>query len=170
MINFFKKEEQKPNQLHSITFRVTLEDKNKLLRQATGLKISLSEYVRNKAMINETQYQKILDENERFKNQIKEYEITTESKPSQNIEPGSIVFKTTDNIKELLKEVFSQMRWNRFSRIKKEVKNENDLSSAIGFTITEGIVEPMNDMEDLRIKYNINNIEELFNKILVNYL
>ena len=162
--------ENKTNQLHSITFRVSPEDKSKLSKLAEELNITLSEYVRRKALMDDTDSQSFLEENELPKRRNEELKNQLHLKTGAEINPGTIIFQTTPEGKEILKIVFSNIRWNRFSSTNKEIKDDHDLSAAVGFTVLEGIVAQMSDMQGLRRKYNIDSLEGFFKSILVHYI
>jgi hypothetical protein len=168
MINLFKKDVTKTNQLHSITFRVSSEDKNKLTKQAEDLKISLSEYVRNKALFDDIELQNLFDENIKLKQQIKDYEIQLNSKISQESESGIIILRITEENKNLLKSILSFIHWNRFAEHPEQIEKDIELSKAIAFILVEYISEAVNEMRGLKRNYNINTIEDLY-ELFVDY-
>ena len=167
MIKLFKKYEPKTTQYHSITFRVDSDDKTKLSQQADEFNISLSEYVRSKALIEDGDLQSILNENTILKNKIKGYENQVESKASNTIDPGIILIQSTEEGKEILKKVLSEISWNRFDYEPGIIENDIQLAKAIGFLLIEQIIEPLGKLPELREKYNLEKVEELFERLLV---
>lgn len=169
MQDLYIKDETDTRQLQSITFRVSSENKAKLSKLADDQNISLSEYVRRRALMDDSDLHRDLGNselspnNESLKNQ--HY-----SKPMVEVKPGMIVFQTTPQGKEILKIVFSNFRWNRFCRTNIRIKDDKDLSAAIGFTVVEGIVGHMDDMSGLRRMYNIESLHGFFRSMLVHYM
>ena len=169
MFNFLKKEKTTSNQMHSITFRLTAEDKFKLSEQAEALKISLSEYVRNKAMLDDKEVQKILDEIGKLKQQNKEYQIQLKTRISHKKEAGIFLKTTKDNIK-FLKSALSNIPWNRFTRRIERIEDDSVLSKALLFILAEYLIEPLNEMQGLRAKYGIVTPEKLFSRMAGDYI
>jgi len=170
MINLFKKDDTKTNQLHSVTFRVTSDDKSKLSKLADELKISLSEYVRNKALMDDKELQNILEENVKLKQQNKEFQIHIKSKFTGKKESGTIVLHISEENKRIIKKVLSSSHWNRFVNHLENIENDCELAKAIIFILVEYLIEPLGDMNDLRAKHNIENIESLFQKMTEFYI
>lgn len=166
MQDLYKKDDTNTRQLQSITFRVSPENKAKLSKLAEEHNISLSKYVRRRALMDDSDLQ---SDQERNELNIRNGEMKNQphSKTMVEVNPAAIIFQTTPEGKEILKVVFSNFRWNRFSSKNKEIIDDHDLSAAVGFTVLEGIVEQMSDMTGLRKKYNINSVEGFFRSMLV---
>ncbi len=171
MINFFKKDDPKTYQYHSINFRVNSEDKTRLSKQAEELNISLSEHVRNTALIENDGMQSILDENARLKNQIKDYDNQIESKSSEAMEEDSLTIKITEENKKLLKTILSFIHWNRFAEHPRWYESDFVLSKAFMFIMMEYISETvLMEMRGLKRTHNISAIEDLYDRFAEFYL
>lgn len=171
MMNFFKKDDPKTYQYHSINFRVNSEDKTRLSKQAEKLNISLSEHVRNKALFENDNMQSIMDENTRLKNQIKDYEAQIESENSEDMEEGSITIKISEENKKLLKCILSFIHWNRFAEHPSWNESDLVLSKAFMFCMIEYISETaLVEMRGLKRTHNIYTIDDLYERFAGFYL
>lgn len=171
MIHFFKKNDPKTNQYHSINFRVNSEDKTRLSKQAEKLNISLSEHVRNKAMIENDNMQSILDENARLKNQLKDYNNQIESKSSEAMEEDSLTIKISEENKKILKSILSFIHWNRFAEHPTKYESDLVLAKAFMFIMIEYISETvLMEMRGLKRTHNISAIEDLYERFAEFYL
>lgn len=169
MQDLYKKDDTNARQLQSITFRVSPENKAKLSKLAEEHNISLSEYVRRRALMDDSDLHRDLGNNELSHNN-ESLKYHHHSKPMVEVKPGTIIFQTTPEGKEILEIVFSNFRWNRFCRTNIRIKDDKDLSAAVGFTVVEGIVGHMNDMSGLIRMYNIESLDGFFRSMLVHYM
>jgi hypothetical protein len=170
MINLFKKDDIKTSQLHSVTFRVTSDDKSKLSKLADELNISLSEYVRKKALMDDKELQNILEKNIKLKQQNKELQIQINSKVTGKKESGTISIHISEENKSLISQILSYSHWNRFTRRLVNIESDYDLEKAILFILVEYLIDPLGDMKGLRSKHNIATPEALFYKIAESYM
>jgi hypothetical protein len=170
MINLFRKDDINTKQMHSVTFRVSSDDKSKLSRVANELKISLSEYVRNKALMDDIELQKIMEENTRLREQNKELQIHIKSKFTGKTESGTIVIHLSEENKRMISKVLSNSNWNRFTKHLEVIENDYELSKALLFILVEYLIEPLGDMSGLRSKHNIDTPETLFYRIAESYM
>ena len=165
MINLFKKDDINTKQMHSVTFRVSSDDKSKLSRVANELKISLSEYVRNKALMDDIELQKLMEENTGLREQNKELQIHIKSKFTGKAESGTIVIHLSEENKRMISKVLSYSHWNRFTKHLEVIDNDYELAKAILYVLTEYLIRPLNDMSGLRSRYSLETPEDLFNRV-----
>jgi hypothetical protein len=81
-----------------------------------------------------------------------------------------VILHLTEQSKSLLKEILSNVRWYRYNNHFHKVEDDYTLAKAITFLFIESIIEPMSDLTDLRVKYNLHNIDSFIEAIAGYYM
>lgn len=148
-----------------LSFKLSQSNKEKLTLQADSLGLSVSEYVRIKLFLDENESLKYYEENEKLKQQIKEYQVKETLHKASKIDPGSIVLQTREGGKELIKLTLNNMLWHLYPKRNKIIETDNDIIEALLHLLTRQLWDGFCEMPDLIQEYKLHNPVDYYDRV-----
>ena len=157
------------NEFESITFKISVANKAILKKVATELGVSLSEYVRIKVMMDESERLKLVQQVRDLKITENEYEIYKRTHDAGVIDPDCIILKTNPEGKSLLMSALNQLQWDNSPLGANRIENDYQL----GTHLSQMIIKPFEMAFDKVTRFSrrnrISNSSDLYSKIFGYY-
>jgi hypothetical protein len=153
----------------SVTFKISVSDKQKLLRTATDMNMTVSEYIRIKLLMEEEDLHRIIKENKELKQKAKESKVRQQSNRASNSFNDSIIIQSTNTGKEVIG-VFLEIM-NRRQMLRPKGYRESDLTigCALSLIIFERLLPLLSELDDIREKYDIIEVEQFYQLLFEPY-
>lgn len=148
-----------------VSFKLSKEEKEKLVLQANDIGISLSELIRIKLFLDESEGIKLYEECEDLKQQIKVFKVKEKSYQASKIDPGSIILKTTEEGKEIIRRTLHEMCWNIAHNHRVNVETDYEIAEAITHILTMQLWDEFKEFTGLISKLDIHNPDEFYERI-----
>ena len=159
----------KSENTESVTFKISVSEKNKLLSEAKELSMSLSEYLRIKVSIDDNGVKDLITQNKELKQKIKENTVKNRVPSLQNTDDTTIVLQSTKTGKEVLGQMLSELKYRNKLFPRSDFKNDNDLASGLSVIIAEHCTNIFGELSGIRNKYKITRWEDYFRLLFKPY-
>lgn len=169
MLEINESNQVKSENTESVTFKISVSEKNKVLKEAKELGMSLSEYLRIKVSIEDNDLKELIIQNMDLKHKIKENTVKYRVPAMQNVDDTSIVLQSTKTGKEVLRQMLSELKYRNKLFPRSDYQSHYDISSALSVVISEYCTDIFGELSGLRKKYKITRWEDYYRLLFKPY-
>lgn len=169
MLDIHETNQVKSENTESVTFKISVSEKNKLLMEAKELGISLSEYLRIKVSIDDNGVKNLITQNKELKQKIKENTVKNRIPALQNTDDTAIVLQSTKTGKEVLGQMLSELKYRNKLFPRSNYRNDYDIASALSFIIADYCTDIFGELSGIRNKYKITRWEDYYRLLFKPY-
>jgi len=169
MLDINETNQVKSENTESVTFKISVPEKNKLLMEAKEMGMSLSEYLRIKVSIEDNDLKELILQNKKLKQKIKENTVKYRVSTIHNADDTSIVLQSTKTGKEVLSQMLSELKYRNKLFPMCEYQNDYDIACGLSVVISEYCTDIFGELSGIRNKYKITRWEDYFRLLFKPY-
>lgn len=159
----------KSDNTESVTFKISVSDKQKLLNDATELDMSLSEFLRIKVLIEDADLKKLISQNRELTNQVKERLVRTKIPLLGQADEHSIVIQSTETGKKVMREFLTELKYRNRIMPQSDYDDDKDIAVALSIIITEELSRYLEEFRGIRKRYKITQLEQFYRLLFKHY-
>lgn len=155
MKNFLKKISVQEGNSEAVTFKISPENKQKLVKDAEQIGLSLSEYIRIKVLIDDINLKKLISDNLDLQKKVKENLVKATLPITNEVDSQTINLKTTEEGLKVMGILLTELRDREFLMPKKVRYEDNDIANAISVIVFRYLASYLEEFDELRNTYGI---------------
>jgi hypothetical protein len=169
MLEINESNQVKSTNTESVTFKISVSEKNKLLIEAKELGMSLSEYLRIKVSIDNNGVKELIIQNNELKQKIKENTVKNRVPSIQNADETSIVLQSTKTGKKVLGQLLFELKYRNKLFPRCYYQNDNEIATGLSVVIAEYCTDTFGDLPEIRNRYKITRWEDYYRLLFKPY-
>ena len=169
MNELIKQNRVKSDNTESVTFKISVSDKQKLIDDAAELRMTLSEYIRIKVLIEDTYLNKLILQNRELSKQVKESMVKLKVPYAGQVNETAILIQSTETGKKVIKQFLNEMKYRNNLLPRGDYDNDHDIACAFSVIIMETFAEMLEEFHGIRNKYKITRLEDFYRLLFKPY-